>query len=117
MEKYARKKKKSANEDDRIIKTDLNPVVGKDRARDVSRGQIRDLLSDIADRAPVQANRTLACVRKVFNWAISQSDVYGIENNPCYRLEAPGEETERTRVLIEDEIRAAWLLLKWKTIS
>ncbi|MBI4474766.1 MAG: tyrosine-type recombinase/integrase [Acidobacteria bacterium] len=108
MEKYARKRKKSAGEDDRIIMTDLNPHIGKCRAKDVSRGQIRRILEDIAARAPIQANRTLACIRKIFNWAISESDVYGIEVNPCYRLPAPGEEKERDRVLGEDEIRAMW---------
>ena len=55
--------------------------------------------------APIQANRVLALVRKVFNWAISR-DL--LEYNPCIQVKPPGKEQQRDRVLHEDEISAVW---------
>ncbi len=54
------------------------------------------------------ANRTLALVRKIFNWGISQEIV---ETNPCAMIEPPGIETPRDRVLNDDEIRTIWKTL------
>ena len=63
------------------------------------------LLDRIVERAPIQANRTLALVRKMFNWAISRDIV---ERNPCTQVRAPGKERQRERVLNDNEIRAVW---------
>ena len=65
-------------------------------------------LEPITERAPIMANRVLATVRKVYNWAISQDLV---EANPCTQLERPGQERRRDRVLTEDEIRTLWRAL------
>jgi integrase len=64
------------------------------------------LLDSVHDRgAPVQANRTLACIRKMFNFAL-QRDV--IEANPCALVKAPGKEHRRDRSLSADEIYRFW---------
>ncbi|MGE0447652.1 MAG: tyrosine-type recombinase/integrase [Vicinamibacterales bacterium] len=51
------------------------------------------------------ANRTLALVRKMFNFAIERD---WVEHNPCHMLKRAAPERQRDRVLTEDEIRAVW---------
>ena len=92
-------------EDDRIITNKLNPAFGNVRAKDIKRAEVRLLVDTIAQRAPIEANRTLAVCRKMYNWAISK-DL--LETNPCTQISAPGEEHRRDRVLTEDEIRSIW---------
>lgn len=105
LERYAKPKKKSWKEDKRIIENKLNPAIGNITAKLVTRVQIRELLDGIATTAPIEANRTLATVRKIYNWALSQDLV---ESNPCHRISAPGIEHRRDRVLSQDEIKKLW---------
>ena len=78
--------RKSAAQQERILVRDVVPVIGDMKARDVRRGDIKSLLSEITDRpAPVLANRVHEVVRTMFNFGIEEED-YGIENNPADRL-------------------------------
>lgn len=58
---------------------------------------------------PIAANRVLAAVRAMFNWALRRGIV---EANPCALVEQPGEETRRERTLSADEIRELWPLFQ-----
>jgi integrase len=72
----------------------------------VTRRDIIAMLDDIVTRgAPIQANRTLEVVRKLFNWAVGR-DL--IQLNPCYRVPKPSSENRSDRVLSESEIRTVW---------
>ncbi|HZR79748.1 MAG TPA: tyrosine-type recombinase/integrase [Candidatus Binatia bacterium] len=51
------------------------------------------------------ANRTLALVRKIFNFAVAEEIVAA---NPCAGIARPTAEQQRDRVLSADEIRAIW---------
>ena len=87
------------------------------RAKDVTRSQIRELVDAIAERgAPIGANRTLALVRKVFNFGLDQ-EFEGLEGNPCLRITPPGVEQRRDRVLTSDEITHVWAALDLEDIS
>ena len=73
-----------------------------------------------AARRPVIANRTLAAVRAMFNWALRRGI---IEATPAAMVEAPGEETARARALDDGEIarrlgcgQCAWLSV-WPVLS
>ena len=85
-------------------------IVGKWGHRplgDITRAEIIGRLDDIVDRgAPIVANRTLAALRKVFNWAI-QRDL--VATNPCDRIKPPAAEEARDRVLTDSELRALWI--------
>jgi len=105
MKRYAKPKKKSWKEDNRIIDNKLSPAIGNVTAKHVTRAQIRELLDKIATTAPIEANRTLATGSKIYNWALSQDLV---ENNPCLGISAPGAEHQRQRVLSVDEIKKLW---------
>ena len=81
---------------------------GNRKVKDITRRDVRELLDEIAARAPIMANRTLALVRKMFNFAIERD---WLEANPCHMVKRPAPEQQRDRVLSEDEIRALWKAL------
>ena len=73
---------------------------------DISRRNVIGLLDEIYDRpAPITANRTLAAVRKMFNWSLSR-DI--ITASPCAGVQPPGKETSRDRILADAEIVSLW---------
>ncbi len=106
LEKWARPRKRSAAADERILRKDVLPHWGKRKARDIRRRDVIKLLDTIVERgAPIQANRTLAAIRVMFNFAISRDIV---DATPVAMVKAPSKENQRDRVLSPDEIRAFW---------
>ena len=85
IERHA-SKKRSGREDIRILNgsphkktTGKKPHVplvtrwGSRKVKDIKRRDVRDLLDEVAARgAPIMANRVLALVRKMFNFAIER---------------------------------------------
>jgi integrase len=109
LEKWARPRKRSADEDERILRKDVLPAWGRRKAKDIARRDVIALLDAIVDRgSPIAANRTLACIRRMFNWALSR-DI--IPASPCLAVRAPAKEHRRDRVLNSDEIAALWRAL------
>lgn len=95
------------NEVCRLFKVEIIPRIGAKRIGDVRKGDINDILDGIVDRgSPITANRTLAVLRKFFNWV--RDDRGLITVSPCQGVTAPAEETSRDRVLSDYEIGAAW---------
>jgi integrase len=84
-------------------------VLARWRGRDlrgITRRDVIELLDCIVDEGkPVAANRTLAAVRKLFNWALQRGI---IDASPVALVEMPGAERKRERTLTADEIRAVW---------
>jgi integrase len=75
-------------------------------ARDITRRDILDVLDHVVDAGkPIAANRTLAAVRKMFNWAVSR-DI--IAASPCAGVKPPSPEQSRDRVLNDTELRNVW---------
>lgn len=107
IERYARVQKKTWRDDVRLLEREILPAWGSRKAQSITRADVLALLDRIVERgAPIQANRILALVRKMFNWAISRDLVV---HNPCLQIKAPGKEHQRDRVLNEEEIRAIWM--------
>jgi integrase len=113
VERYARLRKRSWREDERILEHDVLPRWRGRPARSITALDVRRLLDAIVDRgAPIQANRTLAVVRRVFNWAAAPDRALVPQaHNPCRGLERPAPERQRERVLSESELRAIWQAL------
>ena len=106
LDRYARARKRSAFEDERVLRKDVLPHWGRRKAKDITRRDIVRLLNEVVDRgAPIQANRTLTILRRMFRFAIGQAIV---EISPCDQVEAPSAENQRDRVLSDDEIRLFW---------
>ncbi len=115
LQRHARLKKRpaSAREDARILNRDVLPCFGSEAATEVSVQQVVELLDRIVDRgSPIMANRTLALLRKVFNWGRSRGV---IESNPTWGLEQPASEKVRDRVFTTDEISVFWGHLRSQT--
>ena len=106
LEKWAKPRKRSWREDERILKKDILPEWGRRKAREITRRDVIRLLDGIVDRgAGIMANRTLATIRKMFNFAVSR-DIVPV--SPCLAVRSPAQEQQRDRVLTTDEIRALW---------
>ena len=108
IEKWAKvmKKERSWKEDERLLKKDIIPVIGRKKAKDIRRRDIVLLLDEIVDRgAAITANRVLAVTRKMFNFAVGR-DI--IDASPCVQIPAPSKENRRERNLSEDEIIVFW---------
>ena len=105
LERHAKRHKRSWKEDERIINAEVLPRWRQRLIKQLTRSDVRDLIEEIADRAPIMANRVLALVRKMLNFAVEREQ---LDANPAILLKKPGIERSRDRVLTEDEIRAVW---------
>lgn len=106
---WAEKNKSSWTEDKRILNRDVLPSWKSQKAKDITRKDVIHLLDGIVKRgAPVHANRTLALIRRVFNFGI-EKDI--VQYNPCTAVKKPSKESPRDRVLTPAEIRAVWVEL------
>src|SRR5215472_5191586 len=89
--------------------TFANHVLPRWRGRDIktiTRRDVIELLDAISDAGkPIAANRTLAAIRKLFNWALQRGI---IDASPVALVEMPGVERRRERTLSPDEIRVVW---------
>lgn len=102
------KKAETVAAERRLWKFRLKKPLGHRPYKAVDRAEVRKVLQDIADEAPVQSNRARALLRSIFNYAIHEMM---IATNPVVGVPAIGEETARDRVLTDDEIRSVWLAL------
>jgi integrase len=110
LDRYARARKRSAFEDERILRKDVLSRWATRKAKDITRRDIVRLLNEIVDRgAPIQANRTLSILRRMFRFAVGQAI---LEISPCDQVEPPSAENERNRALGEEEIRLLWRALE-----
>jgi integrase len=86
----------------------VKPRIGRLGIYEVRRSHIIKMLDEIEDaNGPVAADRTLAYVRKAFNWHATRDDQFNV---PVVRgmARVKPKERARTRVLSDDEIRAIW---------
>ncbi len=96
-----------AKEAARLLRVEIVAKWGKRRLGEITTKDVDKLLGEIAERAPITANRTLAVFRKMCNWAMTPK-IGLISSSPCAGIEAPTEETTRERVLSDDEVRLVW---------
>ncbi len=115
LERWAKPRKRSWREDERILEKDILPLWRWSKAKEITRSDVIALLDRIVDRgSPIAANRTLAVVRRMFNFALSRDLVPA---NPCTQVKPPGKENRRDRVLSPDEIRLFWATLDEAAMS
>ena len=83
----------------------VKPRIGKVGIYEVRRSHVIKMLDEIEDaNGPVMADRTLAYVRKAFNWYATRDDQFNV---PVVRgmASVKPKERARTRVLSDDEIQ------------
>lgn len=95
----------------RQYEKDLEPSWGDWRLPDITRGNVRLLLSHIANErdSPVSADRTRALIHRLFNFALSWDLV---EANPCAGVARRAKHKKRERVLSDAEIKSLWRALE-----
>lgn len=102
----AKSRKDGGAEIARSFSKDVLPQIGHLYADEIKRQQIAALLHDIVERgAGRMANLTLSNLRQCFGWAIGAGL---LEYDPTSHLKKEsfgGKETERDRVLSDDELR------------
>jgi integrase len=96
----------TAKETRRVLEKDVLSLWGDRPFASITRRDAKRLLEDIVARgAPVHANRVLAKLRAVFNWAVAEGT---IEVSPLLGMRPLTKEEERERVLSEQEIVWFW---------
>ncbi len=108
IERHAKPNKRSWRDDKRMLEKYVPKEWRRTNATDIRRRDIRDLLDSMVGRTPILANRFLALLRKIYNFALSR-DL--LEVNPCHGIERPAPERQRDRVLTPNEIRVLWQAL------
>ena len=107
IEKWAKPRKRTWEEDARMLSKDVIPFLGRRKAKDIKRRDIILLIDEIVDRgSPIAANRTLRIIRKMFSFAVKRGV---LDASPCIEIDAPAKENQRERVLTEEEIKRFWL--------
>jgi integrase len=90
----------------RDLEHDALPKWGKRPIASITRRDVIDLIDGIIGRgSEIQANRTLARLRALFNWAIEKDRV---SVSPVARMKLPTKEVARDRVLSDDELQWFW---------
>ncbi|MEX0758606.1 MAG: integrase arm-type DNA-binding domain-containing protein, partial [Tistlia sp.] len=110
IEKYAKKRNRSWKVAEALF---ANHVTPHWRGRDITtitRRDVLDLLDGLVEAGlTTQANRVLAHVRKLFNWALER-EVVGA--SPVSGVKPPEREKQRDRVLGDEELRTLWPAFK-----
>jgi integrase len=105
LERHCRRvnRPKTAYETERLLRRHALPRWRGRNIDSITRRDVLDVLDRIVDSgASIEANRTLAAVRKLFNWALSR-DI--IASSPCAGVKPPSAEHSRDRVLSDDELK------------
>ena len=109
LEKHAKRHKRTWREDERVLSADVYPRIGKIKAVAVKRRDLLDILEAKTDAGKLtSANRLLAVIRKLFNWAVEQDY---LQVSPVAGIKPPGKAVRRDRVLTNYEIATIWQTL------
>ncbi|TBB03883.1 tyrosine-type recombinase/integrase [Rhizobium ruizarguesonis] len=102
----AHNRSSTARETSRLLQKELVVPFGDRNLTSLTRRDVADRLDNIVDRgAQIGANRTLAAMRRFFNWCIERDY---LQTSPCGRIKAPAVERSRERVLADREISLIW---------
>jgi integrase len=105
LSKHARRHGRTWREDERRLTRNILPIIGDQRAKLVSSTDVLEIHDTLTERgSPVEANRNIELVRRIYSWGIGKRKV---ETNPAARLELNPEKS-RDRTLSHEEMRALW---------
>lgn len=90
----------------RIFEKDVKPIIGHYRIPELARPHVRQVLDSVKSRGvKTTVNRTLAALRRAFQWAVEQDILI---TNPASNIKTGIEETPKDRALNESEIQVLW---------
>jgi integrase len=106
VENYAKRKTRSWAETERILKKEFIARWGKRDIRTIKRSDVNAVLDSLMkDGKHIMANRALAAVRRLFNWAVERGY---LKEAPTSNIKAPARERSRDRVLSDGELQSIW---------
>lgn len=91
---------------ERTINSRLVPRWEGRTIHSITRDEVADYLTEIADATPVAANRVLAVLSALMGWYQTQRG--SKFTSPIVRGMSPTEETARDRILSDEELRLVW---------
>ena len=97
----AKRKGRTGEEYERALRTHIFPTLGSKRILDVRRADVAQLHARMHDK-PYQANRTVATISAVWNWA-ARRDEMAFSDNPARGIERYPE-SGRERFLTSEEL-------------
>lgn len=108
-ERYLLKELRAPERQLQYFKKDILPVIGKMKAKDVTRRHLIMILDRIVDRgAPIQANRTLSALKRFFGYCVGRGILNDSPALQISKSEVGGKETPRKRFFTIEEIRTLW---------
>jgi hypothetical protein len=102
LEQWAKKRNKSRQQAEALIKRHVLRRLGKLQASSIGRSDIRS--TGAAIEGPIVANRTLAAMSAIFSWAVKQEI---LPANPCKLVDRHPAQS-RERVLSHSEVPRFW---------
>ncbi len=108
LDKYAKLKKGSWEEDERILNKDVIPVWGDRKAKEITRRDVLNLLFAMDSRGKAITLNTYKIIRKMFKFAVANEIVV---KSPCDGLTQEDNiptVPSRERILDIDEIKTLW---------
>lgn len=106
MERHAKPNKRTAHDDQLKLNGDVLPAWSGRRLDTIRRADAIHLIEAVHNRgAPTSANRLLALIRKIFNWAMEKDLV---ETSPVAGVKPMSKERSRDRILDDRELKAVW---------
>lgn len=106
VERYSKPKKRTWKEDQRILGYYVLPRWRNKPIEEIKPDNVSALILTVAEEnGGVMSTQVLACVRKMFAWAVKQGL---IEKNPAAGVDRVHKAKRRERVLSSKEIRGFW---------
>jgi hypothetical protein len=103
VEEHAKKRNKSWQQGDKLVRRYLLPGWGSLSANSITRSDVRAMMGKLSD-APILANQVLAAASAIFTWAMKQEL---LASNPCRGVERNAT-VSRERVLADTELPLFW---------
>jgi integrase len=105
LEKHAKVRKKTWEQDENLHKLYLAAALDKRPVAEITRLEISNVLDKIAKTAPRRADLATDLLSSMWNWAI---DAGRADVNPAARQRPRHNGKPRTKVLTDDELRRVW---------
>jgi integrase len=112
LDRHVRKNLRRADEVERVFDKYVRPRIGAKSIYQLRRGDVVEMLDAIEDaNGAVMADRTLAHLRKAFNWQAARDDMFVPPIVRGMSRAKPAAERARKRILDDQEIRDLWKVL------
>lgn len=113
--KYAKRRKKTWEEDERLLKREVYPEIGRTKILAVKKRAIIDIVEAKAEAGKGAAStNVLAVLRKMFSWAVDEDY---LPASPVTGVKPRSKPVKRDRVLSDAEIVSLWNALQEARIS